>query len=85
MSYTLRFERAAQKTLQKKIQPRDASRVREALETLADDPYPRKSLKLRDREGYRLRVCDYRVIYDVDEADEVITILQIGHRQGIYG
>lgn len=85
MSYTLRFERAAQNALQKKIHPRDASRIRQALEALADDPYPWQSLKLRDREGYRLRVGDYRVIYDVDEADEVVTILQVGHRQGIYG
>lgn len=85
MSYTLRFERAAQKALQKKIHPRDAARVREALEALADDPYPPRSLNLRDTEGRRLRVGDYRVIYDVDDVEEVIVILQIGHRQGIYG
>ena len=85
MSYTLRFERAAQKALQKKIHPRDAARIREALEALADDPYPHQSLKLRDREGYRLRVGDYRVIYDVDESEKVVTILQVGHRQGVYG
>lgn len=85
MSYTLRFERAAQKALQKKIHPRDAAKVREAMEALTEDPYPRQSLKLRDREGYRLRVGDYRVIYEVDEAGAIITVLQIGHRQGIYG
>lgn len=85
MSYTLRFERVAQKALQKKIHPQDAARIREALEALTGDPYPRQSLKLRDREGYRLRVGDYRVIYEVDEAETVITVLQIGHRQSIYG
>jgi mRNA interferase RelE/StbE len=84
LSYALRFERAAQKALQKKIHPRDAARVRKALEALADDPYPRQSLKLHDRECYRLRVGDYRVIYEVDEADAMITVIQIGHRQGIY-
>lgn len=85
MSYTLRFERVAQKALQKKIHPQYAVSLRKALEALTEDPYPRQSLKLRDREGYRLRVGDYRVIYEVDEVEAVITVLQIGHWQGIYG
>lgn len=85
MSYTLRFEQAARKALQKKIHPQDAARVRETMEALTGNPYPRQSLKLRDREGYRLRVGDYRVIYEVDEDEAIITVLQIGHRQGIYG
>jgi mRNA interferase RelE/StbE len=85
LSYNLRLERAARKALQKKIHPQDASKVRETLETLADDPYPRQGLKLRDREGYRLRIGDYRVIYEVDETEKIITVLEVGHRQGIYG
>ena len=38
-----------------------------------------------DREGYRLRVGDHREIYDVDEGEQVVTVLQLGHRQNIYG
>ena len=34
---------------------------------------------------YKLRVGDYRVIYEFSEVDENITILKIGHRSEIYG
>jgi mRNA interferase RelE/StbE len=35
--------------------------------------------------AYKLRVGDYRVIYEFSEVDENITILKIGHRSEIYG
>ena len=42
----------------------------------------RNVVKLQDREGYRLRVGDWRVIFDED--GRVLHILQIGPRGGIY-
>lgn len=39
--------------------------------------------KLQGRDGYRLRVGDWRVIFDVDE--DGMTVLEIGPRGGIYG
>lgn len=35
--------------------------------------------------AYKLRVGDYRVIYELSEVDENINILKIGHRSEIYG
>jgi mRNA interferase RelE/StbE len=35
--------------------------------------------------SYKLRVGDYRIIYEFSELDESITILKIGHRSEIYG
>ena len=35
--------------------------------------------------SYKLRVGDYRIIYEFSEVDENITILKIGHRSEIYG
>ena len=35
--------------------------------------------------AYKLRVGDYRIIYEFSGADETITILKIGHRSEIYG
>ncbi len=85
MSYTVRVERAAEKALAKRIRPENADRVREAIAGLAEDPRPAiASRKLRGREGYRLRVGDYRVIYDIDDEEEVVSVLNVGHRQGIY-
>lgn len=39
---------------------------------------------LEDIEGYKLRVGDYRVIIDVDNANQIINIIKVGHRKNIY-
>ena len=61
-----------------------AARIRLKIEHYARDP---KSLsgnvrKLQGRAGYRLRIGDYRVIFD--ESGTVLDILDIGHRSSIY-
>ncbi len=89
MAYRLVVERSAEKALRKRIRPDEAERVREALADLTEDPYPRNSRKLQNTENRRLRVGDYRVIYFVEEPEGdtpgTVYILDVGHRQGIYG
>ncbi len=91
MAYRLVFERAAEKALKKRVRPDRAERVRDALAALAEDPYPHNSRKLQNTENRRLRVGDYRVIYFVEDAEGTddesgtVYVLDVGHRQGIYG
>ncbi|HKP54732.1 MAG TPA: type II toxin-antitoxin system RelE/ParE family toxin [Chloroflexia bacterium] len=59
-------------------------RVRDAIRELAQDPRPPGHLKLAGREGLRLRIGDYRVIYEVDDKQLIVTILHIGHRRDVY-
>jgi len=40
--------------------------------------------KLVGREGWRIRVGNYRVIYEIDEIRHILTILHVGHRRDIY-
>jgi len=96
--YEIRIERAAEKSLTRRMRPDDARRIRAAIGALAEDPRPHpQSRELRGREGRRLRVGDYRVIYEVEEPHPdhpepgerdppqgLVTILAVGHRQGIY-
>ena len=82
--YTIHIDRSAEKTLRK--QPRTvAARLIKAIFALADDPHPPSSRKL---EGYdflnRLRVGDWRVIYDVESGRLVVRVLKIGPRGGVY-
>lgn len=70
-SYEIRVERAAAKALAKRVRQEDAERIRRAIDGLATDPRPPQSIGLRGREGRRLRVGDYRVIYEVDD-DELV-------------
>jgi mRNA interferase RelE/StbE len=67
-----------------KLSKRDQILVFTVLETLKSNPTPPKSLKLRGRDGYRLRVGDLRIIYTVQRGRLIILILDLGHRRVIY-
>ena len=61
-------------------------RIRDRLGQIAEDPfaqYPNVT-KLQNRPGFRLRVGDWRVIYDVQEDELVILVLKVGSRGDIY-
>jgi mRNA interferase RelE/StbE len=59
-------------------------RVRDDIRYLAENPRPPGCLKLTNREGWRIRVSSYRVIYEIDDEQKIITVLQVGHRRDIY-
>ena len=59
-------------------------RVSDAIEGLREEPRPPGCRKLSDREGWRLRIGNYRVIYEIDDEARVITVLQVGHRRDVY-
>jgi len=83
MSYEISLLRRAQKELADL--PEDAYvRVRGALQALADEPRPSGCKKLKGREGWHIRVGDYRVIYDIDDGAQTILIVHIGHRRDVY-
>ncbi|NJL92104.1 MAG: type II toxin-antitoxin system RelE/ParE family toxin, partial [Coleofasciculaceae cyanobacterium SM2_1_6] len=48
------------------------------------DPRPSGCLKLKGREGWRIRVGNYRVPYKIDDQQKIITILRIRHRRDVY-
>jgi mRNA interferase RelE/StbE len=83
VTYNVSIRRQAQKALA--ALSRDAyDRVRDAIWALADDPRPPGHIKLASREGYRIRIGDYRVIYEIDDSQSSITVLIIGHRRDVY-
>jgi mRNA interferase RelE/StbE len=83
MAYSVGVQRRAQKQIAR-LSATTQDRIENALQALADDPRPRNSRKLRGRESLRLRVGDYRVIYEVDDDRQVVTVFQVGHRRDIY-
>ena len=66
------------------LHPETYRRVKQALAKLADEPRPRDSKKLSERKGWRIRVGDYRVIYQIDDSSKVVTVVYIGHRRDVY-
>ena len=83
MSYRVLILRRAQKALAD-LPKGDYERVRDAVATLAENPRPTGSKKLVGRNGWRIRQGDYRVIYEVDDGNQHVTVLDIGHRRDIY-
>jgi len=62
----------------------DQLRIVGVIDLLGDNPLPPKALKLRSREGYRIRVGDYRILYTFDGKVMTVLIIKIGHRKDVY-
>ncbi len=83
--YQLTYLKRAEKALI--AMPRTtALLIREKLRQLANDPYASNNnvTKLHGREGYCLRVGDWRVIYEIRDDRLIVMVLDIGPRGGIY-
>ena len=60
-------------------------RILVRIEHLASDPFPHQAVKLQGAERlYRLRVGDYRIVYEVDTQTATITIYYVRHRREVY-
>jgi len=66
--------------LDKKVVPL----IKTAIASLADDPRPYGYKKLKGEDAYRIRVGDYRVIYEIDDGKIIVTVVSVGHRKAIY-
>ncbi|PJZ68267.1 type II toxin-antitoxin system mRNA interferase toxin, RelE/StbE family [Leptospira perolatii] len=55
-----------------------------AIESLAKNPRPQGSKKLKGRDGYRIRKGEYRIIYDILDQTLIIEVIALGHRKDIY-
>ena len=83
MTYRVQILRRAQKELAR-LPKREYQRIRDSIRALADDPRSSGSKKLAGRNGWRIRIGRYRVIYEIEEQIRVVTVLNVGHRRDIY-
>jgi mRNA interferase RelE/StbE len=84
--YRTLFSKDAARAL-RRMPRRTALRIRGKIDEVARDPYaPNNNVrKLTGRPGYRLRVGDWRVIYDLDDALRILAVERVGPRGGVYG
>lgn len=60
-------------------------RISAAIDGLSEDPRPRGVRKLAGHERlYRIRVGDYRIVYEIDDEEQVVCITRIRHRREAY-
>lgn len=83
MSYAISIQRRAQKELSQ-LPPGAYEQVKEVIRALAHNPRPTGCHKLTARAGWRIRIGDFRVIYEIDDKNQTILVLHIGNRRDIY-
>jgi mRNA interferase RelE/StbE len=84
MAYLVVFTPSAERSVAK-LDVGVARRIKPKILTLADHPRPSGCLKLAgSRDLYRIRVGDYRIIYTIDDARQLIEITLVAHRREVY-
>ena len=58
--------------------------ILESIALLETIPRPIGCKKLKGRDGYRIRVGDYRIIYQVIDDELIIDVVTVGHRRDVY-
>jgi mRNA interferase RelE/StbE len=82
--YALSFRPAALRQL-RKLDSQVARRIKAAASALCADLRPHGAKALTDQHGWlRIRVGDYRIVYEVRDSELVVLVIQIGHRSQVY-
>lgn len=83
-SFEIVFKPAVHKDL-RRLPKAAIARIMARIESLAVDPLPPRVVKLSNAERlYRIRVGDYRIVYEVDAEAKLITIHYVRHRRDVY-
>ncbi len=83
MSYLVSLRASAEKELDG-LPERTAERIFKRLLDLEKNPRPSDCKKLKGVQAYRLRVGEYRVVFQIDDKAKEVIIESIGHRKDIY-
>ena len=83
MSWRVEISRDARKELAR-LPTQVQVRVARAILALEENPFLHGSKKLKNRDGYRIRVGDYRILYFADARLKQIVVGVIGHRRDVY-
>lgn len=83
MKYKIYITRYAKKQILK-LDIKAIPVIKSAIASLAENPRPHGSKKLKGESAYRIRKGDYRIIYEINDDMILITVVSVGHRKNIY-
>jgi len=82
--YRILLERAAERDL-RRLSAEIHDRIIQAIQALARNPRPPGCRKLTGTQNdWRIRVGDYRVVYDIDDTIRVVRVHRVRHRREVY-
>ena len=83
VKFKLQFKKSAAKELMA-LPNKEIKRILQSIDQLIENPRPINSKKLSASEKYRLRVRDYRVLYEIQDQRLIIFIVKIAHLKEAY-
>lgn len=83
MIYEIEFSKSVLKAL-KKISTQDQVRILRSVQNLKHNPRKGSVRSMVGSTAWRLRVGEYRVIYDINDSTLSILVLKVGHRREVY-
>jgi mRNA interferase RelE/StbE len=82
--YEVFLERTAERDL-KRLSAENFHRIIPHIKALAENPRPAGCRKLTGaRNDWRIRIGDYRLIYEIDEEAKVVRVMRVSHRREAY-
>ena len=85
MTYRVILAPSAARQL-RKLDPQARRRVQAAVDLLAEDPRPPAATRLVGGAGeWRVRIGDYRVVYEIEDERLLVLVVAVGHRREVYG
>lgn len=83
-TYSIEFLNSAASEFEK-LDAKTQKRIGSRIDALSTNPRPDGCTKLKGSTNtYRIRVGDYRVLYDVEDKRIVVTVIKVGHRRDVY-
>ena len=83
MNYRVIFSRSARKQMER-FSGETETRLLAKLSELEANPRPSGCKKLKNRDAWRVRVGDYRVIYEIHDKILQVIVVTVGHRREVY-
>lgn len=83
MPFSIKIKESAQKVLSKIAKP-ERTRIVSAIDRLAQEPEAGKILHGEFSGLRRIRVGDFRIVYQIDRGEFLVLVVRIGHRREVY-
>jgi mRNA interferase RelE/StbE len=81
--YSIVFRKSVTKDL-KAIPKKDQVRILQRIAQLAEDPRPPACKRLSGQQRYRIRQGIYRVLYEIEDDQLIVTVVKVGNRGDVY-
>ena len=81
--YSIEIKRSAQKEIQL-LPKKDIVRIVATIQGLSENPRGHDSKKLSGHEQYRVRVGQYRILYEIRDQILLVTVVRVAHRKEVY-